>query len=156
MVDVTGKKFNGSLILFPYTSVVLMPDPEPTKPTAHPDHQDQSLVISITSPTKNNSYTAPATLIVEVLVNDPDNSVHSITLYNGNILLGESSFSPFLFTLKDLEEGNYTLYAVANYKSKASETSTPLKFLVSSSIEKKDSQLKVYPNPTMAGFTLTI
>jgi parallel beta-helix repeat protein len=152
MVDVTGKKFNGSLILFPYTSVVLMPDPEPTKPTAHPDHQDQSLVISITSPTKNNSYTAPATLIVEVLVNDPDNSVHSITLYNGNILLGESSFSPFLFTLKDLEEGNYTLYAVANYKSKASETSTPLKFLVSSSIEKKDSQLKVYPNPNNGRF----
>ena len=152
MIDVSGKKYNGSLILFPYTSVILMPDPEPTIPAVNPGHQDQPLMISIASPAKSNSYTAPATLIIDVTVNDPDDSIQSVTLYNGSTLLGESNCAPFSFTLKDLEEGSYSLHAVANYDFKSSSTSASLKFLVSPPVEKINGLINIYPNPNNGQF----
>ena len=259
MVDVTGKKYTGSVTLLPYTSVILMPDPNPstpvipvftgatiensapstivlnysitlasitpapsafivkvngetrtvttvtisgtkaslvlangvkygdvvtlsyvkpagsflqtaegtqaasfsnqavvnncTAPSQLPVQPNQPPVISIASPVNGSSYDSPATVEIEVTAHDPDGPIQSVIIYNGNEKLGERAIAPYIFTLKDLPEGSYSIYAVATDNLKSTTASASLEFHVTSPEINKGS-LSLYPNPNNGQFSI--
>jgi len=128
------------------------PAPAPT-PAPAPAPPNQPPVISIASPAKGSSYTSPATVVIEVTAHDPDGSVESVILYNGTNKLGEQTTVPFSFTLKDLEEGSYSIHAVATDNLKASTESTALDFHVTTPKPEKGT-FKLYPNPNDGNFSI--
>jgi len=126
------------------------PTPPPTQP---PAQQNQPPLISIASPIKGSSFTSPATVEIEVSASDPDGTIQSVVLYNGSEKLGERTSAPFIFTLKELKEGSYSLHAVATDNLKSSATSTALEFLVTPS-ELIRGSLNLYPNPNDGRFSI--
>jgi uncharacterized repeat protein (TIGR02059 family) len=69
--------------------------------------------VSISSPTKNSSFTAPATITIDAVASDPDGTISKVEFYNGSTKLGERSASPYSYTWKEVPEGTYRLTAVA-------------------------------------------
>ncbi len=124
-----------------------------TTPTQPPAQTNQPPIITIASPVKGSSYTSPAIVDIEITAHDPDGSIHSVALYNGTVKLGEKSSAPFVFTLKDLEEGSYSLHAVATDNLKSSSTSSTLDFRVTAPVPAGGS-FKLYPNPNNGHFSI--
>jgi hypothetical protein len=109
--------------------------------------------VSISSPTKGSSFTAPATVTIDVDASDPDGSITKVELFNGAVKLYEKTAAPYSFTLKDLPAGSYELKAVATDNMKASATSTSIDLTVTSYIEARD-YFNLYPNPNDGRFTI--
>lgn len=122
--------------------------PDPAQP---PAPTNQPPVISIASPVKGSSYTSPAFVDIEITAHDPDGTINSVALYNGTEKLGERASAPFTFTLKDLEEGSYSIHAVATDNLKASTKSGTLEFHVTAPKPEKGF-FKLYPNPNDGNF----
>ncbi|MBE0676789.1 MAG: T9SS type A sorting domain-containing protein [Bacteroidales bacterium] len=110
-------------------------------------------IVSIASPTKGSSFTAPATVTVDVNASDPDGSITKVELYNGTVKLYEKSAAPFSFTIKDLPPGSYELKAVATDNLKASSTSSSLALTVTPIYEARD-YFNLYPNPNDGRFSI--
>lgn len=162
MIDVKGSKYSGTVTLLPYSSIILMPDPNPdsTSPPTDPPSTPPATppankppVITIASPTKGSTYTSPATVIIDVEAHDPDGSIQSVILYNGTVKLGELTKSPYSFTLKNLEEGNYSIHAVATDNLKSATTSAIIEFHVAKMIVERES-FNLYPNPNDGRFSI--
>jgi hypothetical protein len=109
--------------------------------------------VSISSPTKGSSFTAPATVTIDVNASDPDGSITKVELFNGAAKLYERTAAPYSFTLKDLPAGSYELKAVATDNMKASSTSSSIDLTVSAYIEARD-YFNLYPNPNDGRFTI--
>jgi uncharacterized repeat protein (TIGR02059 family) len=122
-----------------------------TPPNSSPANQPP--VISIALPAKGISYTSPASVIIEVTAHDPDGSVKSVTLYDGNRKLGEQTSPPFYFTLKDIGEGSYSIHAIATDNMNASTRSNLLDFMVTDPKPEKGS-FRLYPNPNDGNFSI--
>jgi uncharacterized repeat protein (TIGR02059 family) len=122
-------------------------------PVQPPAQTNQPPVISIASPLKGSSYDSPATVEIEVSAHDPDGSIQSVILYNGTEKLGERAVAPFIFTLKDLPEGSYSIHAVAIDNLKSSTASASLEFHVTSP-EINKGLLNLYPNPNNGQFSI--
>jgi uncharacterized repeat protein (TIGR02059 family) len=130
------------------------PTPDPTPdPTQPPAPANQPPVISIASPTKGSSYCSPAAVDIEITANDPDGTIQSVALFNGTVKLGEKTSAPFIFTLKDLEVGTYSLHAVATDNLKSSSTSGALEFHITAP-EPVRGSFKLYPNPNNGQFSI--
>lgn len=69
--------------------------------------------VEFTSPSESDDLEAPATITLSVDATDEDGNIKSVAFYNGDNKLGESSNTPYTFTLENLKEGTYTLSAVA-------------------------------------------
>jgi hypothetical protein len=91
--------------------------------------------------------------VIEVTAHDPDGSIQAVSLYNGTNVLGERTSLPFSFTLKDLEEGSYSIHAVATDNLKSSTTSGALEFHVNAP-EPERGSFKLYPNPNNGQFSI--
>ena len=113
---------------------------------------NKSPVVSIASPTKGSSFTAPATVTVDVNASDPDGSITKVELFNGNVKLYEKTAAPFSFTIKDLPAGSYELKAVATDNLKASSTSSSHAVTVTA-IEARE-YFNLYPNPNDGRFSI--
>jgi uncharacterized repeat protein (TIGR02059 family) len=113
---------------------------------------NQPPVIIIASPVKGSSFVSPATVTIDVEAHDPDGSIQSVVLYNGNVKLGERSTAPYSFTLKELQEGSYELHAIATDNLSASATSASLQFHVTSSYDENREFFNLYPNPNDGRF----
>ncbi|HET6225782.1 MAG TPA: Ig-like domain-containing protein, partial [Bacteroidia bacterium] len=87
-------------------------------------------VIAITSPTNGAVYNAPATLTIEAIAYDPNGTVTKVEFYRGNALLGEDLTSPYAFTWKDIDQGEYTITAKAYDNLNAVTTATAIKIVV--------------------------
>lgn len=124
----------------------------PAPPTS-PTPTNQPPVITIASPVKGSSFISPATVVIEVEAHDPDGSISSVVLYNGNLKLGEVTAVPYSFTLKDLEEGSYNLHAVATDNLKSASTSSTLEFHVTQFVE-QNGAFNLYPNPNDGHFSI--
>ena len=74
---------------------------------------NQPPAISIASPTKNTSYIAPATIIIEANASDLDGTIKKVEFYEGMTRLGELSMPPYSFTWKQVPAGIYSIIAVA-------------------------------------------
>ncbi len=126
----------------------------PVTPQLQPP-PNQPPVVSISSPVKGSSYTSPATVVIDVEAFDHDGSIYSVALYNGNIKLGERTAAPYSFSLKDLEEGEYSLHATATDNLNLTTTSTVLDFEVKAEVYMNEN-FSLYPNPNDGRFSIDL
>ena len=123
-MDVKGDKYLNSITLKPYTSAVLIYNGSATS--------NSSPVVSITSPTANKNYSAPASVRIIADASDPDGSISKVELYHGNTLIQTENNAPYDWTWTDLSAGSYTITAKAFDNSGNSTTSSPVTFTVGS------------------------
>jgi uncharacterized repeat protein (TIGR02059 family) len=121
------------------------PQPPPNQPP----------LVSISSPVKGSSYTSPVTVVIDVEAFDHDGSIHSVALYNGNIKLGERTVAPYSFSLKDLEEGKYSLHAIATDNLNSTTKSSVLDFEVKAEVY-MNKNFTLYPNPNNGRFSIDL
>ncbi len=70
-------------------------------------------MVTITSPTNNTSYNAPASIMIAATASDVMGPLRKVDFYNGSMLLGTSTSAPYSFTWANVPVGTYTLKAVA-------------------------------------------
>lgn len=95
MVDVTGKKYSGSVTLLPYTSLILIPDPNPSTPII-PVLSGASIENSASSTIVLNysvslSSVTPAASAFTAKVNGTNRTVTTVTVSGTKVLLALSS-----------------------------------------------------------------
>ncbi len=95
-IDVKGTKYNGSITLAPYTSAVLMVDPDPSAPPAVPVYassaiQDGAPTIVEMTYSLSLANIVPATSAFTVQVNSTARSVSSVSVSGTKVLLTLSS-----------------------------------------------------------------
>ncbi|MBK8808169.1 MAG: endo-1,4-beta-xylanase [Bacteroidales bacterium] len=70
-------------------------------------------VVSITAPTANAAFIAPASITINATATDADGTISKVEFYNGTTKLGEDASSPYSYTWTNVALGSYTLTAVA-------------------------------------------
>ena len=74
---------------------------------------NQVPAISITSPANNASFVAPALINVTTSASDADGSIAKVEFYNGTILLGTVTSSPYNYSWSNVSAGTYTIVVKA-------------------------------------------
>lgn len=82
--------------------------------------------VSITSPTANMTFVAPATVVIDASASDSDGTITVVEFFQGTTLLGEDTTSPFSFTWANVSPGIYSLAAKATDNLNATTTSSPV------------------------------
>ena len=147
MIDVKGIKYMNSITLLPFSSVVLMVDPNPT---------NQPPVVEIFNPSKGNKYENPATITIDAIASDPDGSISKVEFYSGAVKLVELTSAPYSYTWKDVEAGSYSITAIATDNLNATATSLPIEFEVAANIkyDANSEIINLYPNPNDGHFSI--
>ena len=123
-VDVEKHSYSNSIILPPYSSAVLIQTSSQTVTTA------MAPTISLTNPTTNTSYLAPAAVSLTAAASDADGTISKVEFYNGTTLLGTKTSSPYTLTWQNVATGSYTLTAKAIDNSGLTKTSAPVSITV--------------------------
>ncbi|MFZ6012435.1 MAG: Ig-like domain-containing protein [Bacteroidota bacterium] len=89
--------------------------------------------VSITSPSDGAIFTAPASVTISATASDSDGTVGKVDFYNGGVLLGTDTSSPYQFTWNNVSNGNYSLTAVATDNGNLTTTSAPVSITVNPS-----------------------
>ncbi len=121
-------------------------------------------IVSITSPTKSNSFTAPADITIAVSATDPDGTISKVEFYNGAVKLGEINTYPYSFVWKGVPAGSYslTVRATDNMNSTTVSSAVSLEVSVVTALEpgKPDREnadkLLLYPNPNNGRFSIDL
>jgi uncharacterized repeat protein (TIGR02059 family) len=90
-------------------------------------------VVSISSPTKNTEFVAPANVTIYATATDPDGNISKVEFYRGETKLGECLTSPYFFTWKDVPAGTYLLTAIATDNLNSKTVSDPVTIIVEKS-----------------------
>lgn len=80
--------------------------------------------VSITTPTNNASFNAPANVGISANANDADGIVSKVEFYNGSNLLGSDVSAPYTFNWNNLGVGVYNIFVKAIDDSNAVTTSS--------------------------------
>lgn len=115
-------------------------------PASDPQPANLPPSISISSPTKSNAFTAPATVTIDAYAVDPDGSVVKVEFYNGTTKLGERTSPPWTFSWKDVGEGTYSITAAATDNSNAKAVSAAVSVVV----EKAAQSVNQAPSVTIS------
>jgi len=94
---------------------------------------NQSPVVSITSPTNEQSFTAPATITINANASDPDGNVTKVEFFHEGTKIGEDLSSPYSITWNNVTAGSYTLTAKATDNEDAQTTSEQVAITVTNS-----------------------
>ncbi len=94
---------------------------------------NQSPVVSISSPTKSTAFIAPATITIDANASDPDGSVTKVEFYNGTSRLGEITSVPYSYTWKEVPAGTYSITAAATDNKGLKTVSTAVTVVVEKS-----------------------
>lgn len=86
--------------------------------------------IIITSPLSNTTFTDSTTITIVASALDSDGSISTVDFYNGNIKLGSKSQAPFIFAWNKVEEGTYSLTAIATDNLNVQTTSLDISISV--------------------------
>lgn len=100
--------------------------------------------ISLTSPTNNSSYNAPASISISANASDSDGSIAKVEFYNGSQKLGERTSSPYTYTWTNVAAGNYTITAKATDNEGASKTSSAVSISVKTVVTDACSSIAQY------------
>jgi hypothetical protein len=79
--------------------------------------------VSLTSPTNNSVFTAPASITLQADAEDSDGTITKVEFYNGTNKLGEDTSSPYSFNWVGVTAGTYTITARAIDDDNAETTS---------------------------------
>ncbi len=82
--------------------------------------------ISLTSPTSEDWFVAPASLALTAEAMDPDGSIRKVEFFEGTNKLGEVISAPFTFTWENVSAGAYSLWARASDNREAVTDSRPV------------------------------
>jgi hypothetical protein len=91
---------------------------------------NQPPTISLSTPTNNSTFIAPAIVTITAIATDPDGTVAKVQFFNGTSLLGTNLASPYSFNWSNPAIGNYTISAVAFDNLGAATTATAIVFNV--------------------------
>lgn len=87
-------------------------------------------IVNLISPNKNQSYIAPASILISAEVSDNYNNVSLVEFFNGSEKLGESTTSPWSFIWEDVPEGIYSISATATNSMGVNSSSLPVEIMV--------------------------
>ena len=90
--------------------------------------------VSIISPVPNAYYDSAQYITIEAAASDSDGTVTKVDFYNGGILLGTKSTSPYTFTWNNVTPGSYSLKAKAYDNTGAATVSGAVSVVVSSPV----------------------
>ena len=101
---------------------------------------DNPPTVSITAPTNNASYTAPASITITASATANTGSISKVEFYDGNILIGTATTSPYSITWSNAENegGSFPLTAKAYDSAGFATVSSVINITVN------DSNLKAY------------
>ncbi|MBE0675153.1 MAG: T9SS type A sorting domain-containing protein, partial [Bacteroidales bacterium] len=102
---------------------------------------NQPPFINISSPTKSESFIAPATITIDVIAYDPDGSIKKIEFFQGTVKLGELTSAPYSYVWKDVQEGTYSITAAATDNQNLRIVSSAVTVVV----EKSSTQINQLP-----------
>lgn len=91
---------------------------------------NQAPTVTITSPSNNASFTAPASITINATASDADGTISKVEFFNGSTLLNTDTSSPYSFAWTNVGSGNYTITARATDNSGAVTTSTAVNVVV--------------------------
>ena len=94
------------------------------------DSTNQLPTASITQPSQNEQFTAPATITVAATASDDDGEVTRVEFYQGSELLFNDMEAPFEFTWQDVQTGGYRLLARAFDELGGAADSAPVSITV--------------------------
>ena len=89
--------------------------------------------VSITNPTNNAAFAAPASIAIQADASDADGTVSNVEFYSGATLLGTLTNSPYTLNWNSVPAGNYTLTARATDNLGGATTSTVVNIAVTNS-----------------------
>lgn len=107
-----------------------MPTPDPD-----PEPENQAPSCTITSPSNNASYDAPASLIVTVDADDSDGSITKVELFVNGSWHSTDDTAGYSFNLSNLSAGSYTLRARAYDNDGAQKDSATISIDVAEEID---------------------
>ncbi|MBC7486993.1 MAG: T9SS type A sorting domain-containing protein [Cytophagaceae bacterium] len=70
-------------------------------------------IVNVTAPANGASYTAPAAINISATATASNGSISKVEFYNGTVLIGTSTTSPYAFSWTNVGAGNYTITAKA-------------------------------------------
>ncbi|MCS3795468.1 glycosyl hydrolase family 18 protein [Niastella sp. OAS944] len=83
-----------------------------------------SPTVSITAPTNNSTYTAPASITLTANASDADGTISKVEFFNGATSLGSKTSAPYTVTWSNVSAGSYSITAVATDNAGATTTSS--------------------------------
>ena len=86
--------------------------------------------VSLTSPTANTTFAAPASITLTATAADADGTVAKVEFFQGTTKLGEATASPYTYTWTGVAAGTYALTAKATDNGGASTTSAAVSVTV--------------------------
>lgn len=111
--------------------------------------------VTISAPSNNFPFEAPAKIILTVSASDPDGSVSKVEYLVGGQKIGESNIPPFFFTFECDTAGIFEITAIAYDNLNASATSPPV--TISLNLRHAYPELlNLYPTPNNGNFTVDI
>ena len=93
-------------------------------------HPNQLPLISLTSPTHNARFTAPATIDLVAAASDPDGSITNVEFFANGTLLASLASPPFAYTWTNVQIGSYALTARVTDNTGAETTCTVVRIAV--------------------------
>ena len=91
---------------------------------------NQSPTITITAPSNETVYSAPASINITATASDADGTIKDVKFYNGATLLYTDTSYPFTYTWTQVATGTYSITAVATDNNSATTTSTAITVIV--------------------------
>ncbi|HOS44237.1 MAG TPA: Ig-like domain-containing protein, partial [Armatimonadota bacterium] len=84
--------------------------------------------IVLTAPAPGESFSAPASIEAIATAEDEDGTVTQVDFYHGTTLLATDTAAPFIVSLPQVDEGVYTLHAVATDDRGGTAESAPITY----------------------------
>ena len=88
--------------------------------------------VTLTAPTNNASFQAPASFILEAAATDADGKIRRVEFYQGSVKAGEDTSAPYSLEIKELAKGTYSFTAFAVDNQNGSGISNSVSVLVTS------------------------
>ena len=86
--------------------------------------------ISITSPQGGASFISPASITFVAVAEDSDGYISKVEFFNSSVKLAERTSIPYTFTWTGVNEGSYSITAIATDNLNAKTVSTPVTVVV--------------------------
>ncbi|WP_028887995.1 Ig-like domain-containing protein [Tenacibaculum ovolyticum] len=87
--------------------------------------------VSITSPSNNATFSTGESIVIKANASDSDGTVSKVEFFNNGKKLGESTTTPYNYTITNSIVGNYSLTAIATDNEGATTTSSIVTAVVS-------------------------
>ena len=93
---------------------------------------NQAPTVSLSSPSNNATFTAPASISIAANASDADGTISKVEFYNGSTFLNSDATAPYTYAWSGVGTGTYTITAKATDNAGATTTSSSVTVTVNS------------------------